>query len=151
MFVAQRIESSTHLYPNCASIMQLFKCLLLNVLKRQHTCVQSAVSMIGNNTFINEDSNHFMKPLPTLSGRIGKVVASHAEGCKVARSIRGCGWAAPIYTMHEALRGVLPMRVGGPTSQLDLPSLTPLSVAGCGQLQLGVPQWATSVIAASSW
>ena len=31
------------------------------------------------------------------------------------------------------------MRVGGATSQLDLPSLTPLSVAGCGQLQLGVP------------
>ena len=34
---------------------------------------------------------------------------------------------------------------GGATSQLDLPSLTPLSVAGCGQLQLGVPHWATSV------
>ena len=33
---------------------------------------------------------------------------------------------------------------GGATSQLDLPSLTPLSVAGCGQLQLGVPHWATS-------
>ena len=26
----------------------------------------------------------------------------------------------------------LPMRVGGATSQLDLPSLTPMSVAGCG-------------------
>ena len=36
------------------------------------------------------------------------------------------------------------MRVGGATSQLDLPSLT-LSVAGCGRLQLGVPRWATSV------
>ena len=31
------------------------------------------------------------------------------------------------------------------TSQLDLPSLTPLFVAGCGLLQLGVPHWATSV------
>ena len=30
-------------------------------------------------------------------------------------------------------------RVGGATSQLDLPSLMPLSVAGCGRLQLGVP------------
>ena len=39
---------------------------------------------------------------------------------------------------------------GGATSQLDLPSLTPLSVAGCGRLQLGVPYWATSVITASS-
>ena len=27
-------------------------------------------------------------------------------------------------------QGVLPMRVGGAISQLDLPSLTPLSVAG---------------------
>ena len=42
------------------------------------------------------------------------------------------------------------MRVGGATSQLDLPSLTPMSVAGCGRLQLGDPHWATSVITASS-
>ena len=35
--------------------------------------------------------------------------------------------------------------VGGGTSQLDLPSLTPLSVADCGRLQLGSPNWATSV------
>ena len=34
---------------------------------------------------------------------------------------------------------------GGVTSQLDLPSLTPLSVASCGRLQLGVIHWATSV------
>ena len=34
---------------------------------------------------------------------------------------------------------------GGATSQLDLPSLTPLSAAGCGRLQLGVPHLATSV------
>ena len=40
---------------------------------------------------------------------------------------------------------VLPMRVGGATSQLDLPSLTSLSLAGCGRLQLRVPGWATSV------
>ena len=42
------------------------------------------------------------------------------------------------------------MRVGGATRELDLPSLTPLSVAGCIRLQLGVPHWATSVITASS-
>ena len=42
-------------------------------------------------------------------------------------------------------QGVLPMRVGGATSQLDLPSLTPLTVAGCGRLQLGVAHFATSV------
>ena len=37
------------------------------------------------------------------------------------------------------------MRVGGATSQFDLPSLRPLSVAGCGWLQLGVAYCATSV------
>ena len=42
------------------------------------------------------------------------------------------------------------MSAGGATSQLDLASLTELSVAGCGRLQLGVPHWATSVITASS-
>ena len=36
-------------------------------------------------------------------------------------------------------------RVGGATRQLDLPSLTPLSIAGCGWLQRGAPHWATSV------
>ena len=36
------------------------------------------------------------------------------------------------------------MRVGVTASQLDLPSLTPLSVAGCGRLQLGVDHLATS-------
>ena len=34
---------------------------------------------------------------------------------------------------------------GGATSQLDLPSVTLLSVAGCGRQQLGLPHWATSV------
>ena len=36
-------------------------------------------------------------------------------------------------------------RVRGTTSHLDLPSQTPLSVADCGQLQLGARHWATSV------
>ena len=62
----------------------------------------------------------------TLSGRIGKVVASHAA---VARSIPlRC---TDLYYARGA-QGVLAMRVGGATSQLDLPSLTPLSIAGCG-------------------
>ena len=59
--------------------------------------------------------------LYTQSGRIGKVIASHAVA---ARSIPV--EVALIYTMHETLR------VGGATSQLDLPSLMPLSIAGCG-------------------
>ena len=55
-----------------------------------------------------------------------------------------------VFFYARGVQGVLPMRVGGATSQLDLPSLTPLSVAGCGRLQLGVPHWATSVITAIS-
>ena len=62
-----------------------------------------------------------------MSGRIGKVVASHAA---VARS--SPAEVALIYTMHVALRGYWTMRVGGATTELDLPYLTPLSVADCG-------------------
>ena len=51
--------------------------------------------------------------------------------------------SALIYTMHEAVRGYA-HEGGGATSQLDLLSLTPLPVAGCGWLQLGVPHWAAS-------
>ena len=49
-----------------------------------------------------------------------------------------------VYTAIRGPQGVLPMRVGSVASQLDLPSLTPLSIAGCGRLQLGIPHWATS-------
>ena len=52
--------------------------------------------------------------------------------------------AAPIYTVHEGAQEVLLMKVGGANSQLDLPSLTPFFVAGCGRLQLGVSHWITS-------
>ena len=46
--------------------------------------------------------------------------------------------------MQEELKGYS-HEGGGVTSQLDLPSLTPLSVADCGRLQLGVPNWTTAV------
>ena len=55
--------------------------------------------------------------------------------------------------LHRAICGaqaVLPMMMGDATSKLDLPSLTSLSVAGCGRLQLEVLHWATSVITARS-
>ena len=55
------------------------------------------------------------------------MVASHAA---VARSLPA--EVAPIYTMHEGAQGILPMRLRGATSKLDLPSLAPLSVAGSG-------------------
>ena len=50
-----------------------------------------------------------------------------------------------VFNYARGAQGVLPIGAGGATSQLDLPSLTLLSVAACGRLQLGVPHWATSV------
>ena len=55
-----------------------------------------------------------------------------------------------LYYAPGAQAWALPMRVGGATSQLDLPSLTPFSVAGCGRLQLGVPNGLLLYITASS-
>ena len=55
------------------------------------------------------------------------MVASYVA---VSRSIPAA--VALIYTFARGVQRVLPIRVGGATSQLDLPSLTPLSVAGCG-------------------
>ena len=72
----------------------------------------------------------------TLSGRIGKVVASHAEGWMIGSRLQlSC---TDLYYSRGA-QGVLPLRLGGVTSQLDLLSPTPLSVAGSYRLQLRVP------------
>ena len=85
-----------------------------------------------NPHYLNKSNNNFyIIPSASLfihtpSGRIGKVVPAHAA---VARSI-----PAEVALIYYARgdQGLLPMRVGGATSQLDLPSLMPLSVAGCG-------------------
>ena len=42
------------------------------------------------NKTIKKNKNHNIRDI-TLSGRIGKLVASHAEGCKVERSNPGSG------------------------------------------------------------
>ena len=55
------------------------------------------------------------------------------------------GWGCPDLYYARGAQEVLPMRVGGAASQLDLPSLTPSSVTGFGRLKLGVPHWAASV------
>ena len=45
----------------------------------------------------------------TLSGHMGNVVASHAEGCRVEFGQgRFPAEAAPIYTVYEALREYCP-------------------------------------------
>ena len=79
------------------------------------------------------------------------LVVRWAGIAKVTRSIlTGCNKSCDLYpALHRAIRGaqeeLLCIGWGGATSQLDVPSLMPLSVAGCGRLQLGVPHWATSV------
>ena len=83
----------------------------------------------------------------TLSGRTGKVVALHAEGCKIESPL----WLSCTDLYYaRGDQGVRPMRVGGATSKLDLSSLTRFSVAGYDRLQLRVPNWATSVITVRS-
>ena len=84
-----------------------------------------------------------------MSGHIGKVVASQPMVAGLQDRIPA---VAELHRFILCTRhsGVLPKRVGCVTSQLDLPSLTPLSVACCGRLQLGVNHWATSVITGSS-
>ena len=63
---------------------------------------------------------------------------------QVARSIIP-GWSCTDLHYARGAQLVLPMRVVGETNQLDVPSLTPLSVAACGRLKLGVSNCATSV------
>ena len=68
-------------------------------------------------------------------------LASHAE---VARSIPG-DLKLHRFILCMMHLGSTAHQGGGVTSPLDLPSLMPFSVAGCGQLLLEVPHWATSV------
>ena len=76
----------------------------------------------------------------TLNGHIGKLVALHAA---VARSV--LGWGSTDLYYARGTQVVLLMRAGSATSQLDLLSLTPSSVACCGRQQLWVPHWAALV------
>ena len=81
-----------------------------------------------------------------MSGSTGKVVASHAEQ-RLSRFIYVlCAGGA---------QGVLSCEGWGATaSQLDLPSLTLLSVAGCGRLQLEAAHraiWVTLLQVVHNW
>ena len=79
----------------------------------------------------------------TLSGSTGKVVASHV---KISGSSPGLTERYLYVLCTSGAQGVLPCEGRGVTaSQLYLPSLTPLSVAGCGRLQLEAAHWATWV------
>ena len=72
----------------------------------------------------------------TLSGRTGSALVWHSEGRTIeARSVQClviCSPARIAVCNTWNSGGTALCRVGGATSQLDLPSQTPLSVAGCG-------------------
>ena len=83
-----------------------------------------------------------------LSGRTGSALVWHSEGRTfAAESVQQVLWFAVRIAVCNTWSsgGTALCRVAGATSELDLPSLTPLSVAGCGWLQLEAPHWATSV------
>ena len=87
---------------------------------------------------LDTERRYFSNVYPEWPHRQGGCLA--CCGCTFESS---WGWTDLYYA--RGAQGVLPMRVEGATSQLDLPSLTPLSVAGCCWLQLGVPHWVASV------
>ena len=71
---------------------------------------------------------------------------------KVARwTLSGCSKSIDYFVAHNApcntwsSGGTSQCRMRGATSKLDLRSRTPLSVAVCGLLQLGVPHLIASV------
>ena len=61
---------------------------------------------------------------------------SCAHSCDLWPAFAPCKWSS---------RGYCPVNGWGKARQLDLPSLTPLSVADCGRLQMGAVHWSTSV------
>ena len=84
----------------------------------------------------------------TLSGHTGRALVWHSEDRTFAAdSAQQVLWFAALITVCNSWSsgGTALCRVGGATSQLNLSSLTPLSVAGCDWLQPGAPHWATSV------
>ena len=59
-----------------------------------------------------------------------------SKSCDLQPAFAACKWSSPSTAL---------CRMGVMVSQFHLPSLTPLSVAGCGRLQLEAANWATSV------
>ena len=68
-------------------------------------------------------------------------VLSHPIGCSKSCDL----WPTFAPGNTWSLVGTAMCRAGGNSQILVLPSLTPLSIAICGRLQLGAPHWATLV------
>ena len=123
--------------------LSLFPCLhywpfLIIIIINITTCVQAGASFSANN-------NKYLLVLHsvqiTTSVPVGVTFSANKNKCLVI-----CSPARIAVCNTWSSGGTALCRVWDATSQLDLLSLTPLSVAGCGWLQLGAPHWATSVI-----
>ena len=71
----------------------------------------------------------------TLSGRTGSALVWHSEvaSSRLTQCSKSCDLQPVLQCAIRGPQGGTALyRVGGATSQLDLPSLTPLSVADCG-------------------
>ena len=79
----------------------------------------------------------------------GRTVGLVFQRSRVRASLAAASIAICSQHLHRAIRGakgvLLCIECGITASQVDLPSLTPLSVAGCGRLLMEAPHWVTSV------
>ena len=84
----------------------------------------------------------------TLSGRMGKMVASHADGCKVdSRPAAGVYW----FILCTRRSGGTAHEGGGCDQSIGSTVSDALALAGCGRVQLGVPIGLLQLITACSW
>ena len=77
------------------------------------------------------------RPVTTVSGHTGRSLAWHSDGRTFAAHwVQQVLWFAARIALCNTWSsgGTALCKVGGATSQLDLPSLTPLSLAGCIRL-----------------
>ena len=75
--------------------------------------------------------------LSELITRVAALAVSLPRVLEVPRSVPGCD--SDLWREFVLCK----WRSGEAKCQLDLPSLTPLLVDGCGRLQLGAAHWAT--------
>ena len=127
----------------------------INAISRTPQKVQEPLTIFfataGGKTYNEVKQRQQTKPVYrggyTLSVRAGSALVRHS---KVARSrltecSKSCDMLPASMCNTWSSGGTALCKGGGVTSQLDLPCLTPLSVAGCDRLQLGAPHLATSV------
>ena len=91
----------------------------------QHQVHRDLMKFVTNYMIIMYSSGIWIFYQITLTN-MSIIIPKHVHGWIILQCLTTGSYYA------RGAQGVLPMRVGGATSQLDRPSLTPLSVARCG-------------------